>query len=450
MIVLKNAVGAGVHNPDKNEVSLVQRLLNKHRPPHLRPIATDGLVGRETVTAIEEFQRRVMKMANPDGRVDPGMGTFRALCGGSVAEFEAYRVRPGDTLASIARGRGQRCSAADLEQANGLFGRYNLVVGQCLAVPKSGDGLMPPPVSTATPATPANQKDQSAKNPGHPEVYFPTSGKPLPELAKYIGFGVEHKFDKRVILKGRVPGLAGNTVEWEVSYAGVVRVGRNGTVGTFWQTTDEVTKYRTDIVRFGTDVVSTLYSGMDLGIKKVASDGKGGHTVTAAIVLGAQIQDVSLEGKVQGNPQTGYTVSLSTKIDRQVVKLADGTEVTFRGELQIEIKLGRDMNWVLTTYPVWQPVKTRVVGWVQQAADTLAQIDWEKTATVGALSVTAVGLGVYSWARFVMAAKTFAEGVGLILRTAAGATTGVLFIILPQAYWEQQSRLPGQSMPGPT
>ena len=63
MLVLKNAVGAKAHNPDRYEVSLVQRLLNKQRPPHLPPIATTGLVGAETIAAIEEFQRRVVKMA---------------------------------------------------------------------------------------------------------------------------------------------------------------------------------------------------------------------------------------------------------------------------------------------------------------------------------------------------------------------------------------------------
>jgi hypothetical protein len=73
----------GGHGPDPNheEVLLVQRLLNKHRPPPLDPIAEDGLVGPETRGAIEEFQRRVLKMVRPDGRVDPAGWTFRALTG---------------------------------------------------------------------------------------------------------------------------------------------------------------------------------------------------------------------------------------------------------------------------------------------------------------------------------------------------------------------------------
>jgi predicted chitinase len=70
-----------VANPNKSEVTLVQQLLNKHRKPPLRPIGEDGVVGTDTITAIEEFQRRVVKMNSPDGRVDPGGATFRALDG---------------------------------------------------------------------------------------------------------------------------------------------------------------------------------------------------------------------------------------------------------------------------------------------------------------------------------------------------------------------------------
>jgi hypothetical protein len=72
-------VGGPIPNPDRGEVLLVQRLLNKHRAPPLRPIVEDGREGPETKAAIEEFQRRVVKMAVPDGRVDPGGRTFQAL-----------------------------------------------------------------------------------------------------------------------------------------------------------------------------------------------------------------------------------------------------------------------------------------------------------------------------------------------------------------------------------
>jgi predicted chitinase len=60
---------------------LVQQLLNQHRRPPLRRIDEDGVVGPETIAAIEEFQRRVVKMSSPDGRIDPGGATLQALSG---------------------------------------------------------------------------------------------------------------------------------------------------------------------------------------------------------------------------------------------------------------------------------------------------------------------------------------------------------------------------------
>lgn len=82
---ITHPVGRHVFNPNREEVLLVQRLLNKHRLSPLLPIAEDGLVGPETWGAIEEFQRRVLMMARPDGRVDPGGRTFRALIGDQTA-----------------------------------------------------------------------------------------------------------------------------------------------------------------------------------------------------------------------------------------------------------------------------------------------------------------------------------------------------------------------------
>ena len=62
MASLTRAVGRGADKPLKREVLLVQRLLNRHRPPSLPRIAEDGGQGDETYGAIEEFQRRVMKL----------------------------------------------------------------------------------------------------------------------------------------------------------------------------------------------------------------------------------------------------------------------------------------------------------------------------------------------------------------------------------------------------
>lgn len=64
-----------------SDVLAIQKLINSHLPK-LTPLARlreDGIAGASTVRGIEEFQRRVVRMPNPDGRVDPGGATLRAL-----------------------------------------------------------------------------------------------------------------------------------------------------------------------------------------------------------------------------------------------------------------------------------------------------------------------------------------------------------------------------------
>jgi len=63
------------------DVKRVQRLLNHQQGTAYRrgPIAVDGLVGPETIGAITDYQRSVVKLSSPDGRVDPGGPTIAAL-----------------------------------------------------------------------------------------------------------------------------------------------------------------------------------------------------------------------------------------------------------------------------------------------------------------------------------------------------------------------------------
>lgn len=78
MATISASVGrGGVNRPQ--DVRTVQELLNKHIPIPLRPVPVNGVAGGETITAIEEFQRRVVKLPAPDGRVDPGGRTLQAL-----------------------------------------------------------------------------------------------------------------------------------------------------------------------------------------------------------------------------------------------------------------------------------------------------------------------------------------------------------------------------------
>src|SRR5262245_56246749 len=71
-------VGKGASNTNHGEVLLVQQLINKHRGSQT-PIGEDGVVGPITIGAIEEVQRRVVKMSYPDGRADPAGQPILAL-----------------------------------------------------------------------------------------------------------------------------------------------------------------------------------------------------------------------------------------------------------------------------------------------------------------------------------------------------------------------------------
>lgn len=74
------SVGKGGVNRS-TDVKTVQELLNDNigRLTPLRPLTTDGRIGPATQGAIDEFQRRVVKMPFPDGRVDPGGKTLAKL-----------------------------------------------------------------------------------------------------------------------------------------------------------------------------------------------------------------------------------------------------------------------------------------------------------------------------------------------------------------------------------
>ncbi|MDX2507449.1 MAG: peptidoglycan-binding domain-containing protein [Gammaproteobacteria bacterium] len=65
------SVGRGGRNHTA-DVRVVQQLLNRHKIiGHTKPLKTDGIVGLNTVSQIEDFQKAIVKMIRPDGRVDP-------------------------------------------------------------------------------------------------------------------------------------------------------------------------------------------------------------------------------------------------------------------------------------------------------------------------------------------------------------------------------------------
>jgi len=75
---IDRSVGEGGVN-GRDDAIVVQVLLNLNRPPPLPPVGIDGGVGPQTCDAIREFQSRVLGVAAPDGRVDPGGRTLAAL-----------------------------------------------------------------------------------------------------------------------------------------------------------------------------------------------------------------------------------------------------------------------------------------------------------------------------------------------------------------------------------
>lgn len=87
---LSGSVGQGGRN-DHDDILMVQRMLNKNR--HLAglssPVPEDGNLGPGTAEAIFAFQRSVVHLSTPDGRVDPHGKTWSLLTG---AQAQAVQV----------------------------------------------------------------------------------------------------------------------------------------------------------------------------------------------------------------------------------------------------------------------------------------------------------------------------------------------------------------------
>lgn len=82
---ISHSVGLhGINN--STDVKLVQILLNENLgegiPYPYAPLVIDGQIGQRTLDMIGEFQRRVLRMQNPDQKVDPGGQTLRELRAG--------------------------------------------------------------------------------------------------------------------------------------------------------------------------------------------------------------------------------------------------------------------------------------------------------------------------------------------------------------------------------
>jgi hypothetical protein len=81
LAAIGGSVGAGGRN-NAADVKVVQGALNRIGPPFgPESLATSGSSSATLEAALKTFQRFAVGSAKPDGRVDPGGSTFRALAG---------------------------------------------------------------------------------------------------------------------------------------------------------------------------------------------------------------------------------------------------------------------------------------------------------------------------------------------------------------------------------
>lgn len=53
------------------DVTIIQKLLNAQKiPGEVKPLKVDGKIGANTIARIEAFQKHILKMQKPDGKVD--------------------------------------------------------------------------------------------------------------------------------------------------------------------------------------------------------------------------------------------------------------------------------------------------------------------------------------------------------------------------------------------
>src|SRR3989344_2617795 len=91
---IQDTVGSGARN-SHDDVKVIQILLNMNaeRMDLQVPLAEDGQCGSHTRDAVLLFQKNVMKVDRPDGRIDPGGLTLQQLRAGIPSEFCEAKLR---------------------------------------------------------------------------------------------------------------------------------------------------------------------------------------------------------------------------------------------------------------------------------------------------------------------------------------------------------------------
>jgi hypothetical protein len=137
---ISDSVGRGGANRPE-DVRIVQELLNQHTSPPQQPLEVDGAVGPKTIAAIEAFQRNVVNMAHPDGRVDPGGRTFAALAGSSPAPSPAPSADSSSGLPPVSGGAG--LTEADFQRAAAALNCEVACIKAVNDVESAGKGFLP-------------------------------------------------------------------------------------------------------------------------------------------------------------------------------------------------------------------------------------------------------------------------------------------------------------------
>lgn len=136
MSVITGSVGKSGLNHVR-DVFTVQTLLNDNarKLSPLPMLPTDGIAGPRTIAAIETFQRRVVGMARPDGRVDRHGPTFQALLGcGCDKPQENYPYRSATfsviaNLAGMIKAYSTRFGVPPIAVAGSIADEYNTQTG---------------------------------------------------------------------------------------------------------------------------------------------------------------------------------------------------------------------------------------------------------------------------------------------------------------------------------
>lgn len=90
--MLHDSVGRrGKNLPD--DVKLIQQLLNFNLPVPPKALDENGSMDADTISAIEEFQRRMVGLGTPDGLIEPNGPTFKLLAADKFS-FLPHRCQP--------------------------------------------------------------------------------------------------------------------------------------------------------------------------------------------------------------------------------------------------------------------------------------------------------------------------------------------------------------------